>query len=91
MGGYSVKTEKIAKKHLAAIFKSGNKAYIKKIEQIFVELAINPTIGIGKPEQLKHQLVGFWSRRINLKDRLIYRIEDTSVIVVSAQGNYFGI
>jgi toxin YoeB len=48
-------------------------------------------IGIGSPERLKHQFSGFWSRRINLKDRLIYKIEDKEVIVyiISLKGHYY--
>lgn len=90
MGRYTLIVEKTAKTQLSNIFKSGNKADIKKIEQIFVELSEHPTTGIGNPEQLKHQLSGFWSRRINRKDRLIYRINEreVEVIVLSAQGHY---
>jgi toxin YoeB len=54
-------------------------------------LAVNPTIGSGNPEQLKHHLSGFWSRRINKKDRIIYEIieePENLVVVVSALGHY---
>ncbi|WP_221199410.1 type II toxin-antitoxin system YoeB family toxin [Mucilaginibacter gotjawali] len=50
----------------------------------------HPEIGIGQPEQLKFDLAGFWSRHINRKDRLVYRIENNivTVTVVSAKGHY---
>ncbi|RYE53247.1 MAG: Txe/YoeB family addiction module toxin, partial [Sphingobacteriales bacterium] len=50
----------------------------------------HPYIGIGQPEQLKHNLQGFWSRRINQKDRMIYCVDNDTVIVevVSAVGHY---
>lgn len=90
MGKYSVEIRKQAKEDLATHFKSGNKNSIKKIEIILKELEDHPTIGVGNPEQLKHNLTGYWSRRINQKDRLIYKIEEevVTVIVVSALGHY---
>mgnify|MGYP001045991543 CR=1 FL=1 len=39
----------------------------------------DPTTGLGKPEPLRHNLSGFWSRRISQKDRLIYKFDDTAV------------
>lgn len=90
MGRYSVDIEKKAKKQLADIYKSGNNADIKKIEIIFAELEEHPETGTGNPEQLKYELSGFWSRRINSKDRLIYTIDNSSVIItiISAKGHY---
>lgn len=87
---YTIIIENSAKKHIADIYKSGKKADIKRIEQIFKELATTPTRVVGKPEMLKFQLSGFWSRRINQKDRLIYKIDDDRIIVVvlSASGHY---
>ncbi|MFF5382716.1 type II toxin-antitoxin system YoeB family toxin [Pedobacter suwonensis] len=52
------------------------KASIRRINQIFIELSEHPEIGIGKPERLKFDLNGFWSRHINRKDRFIYKIEE---------------
>ena len=50
----------------------------------------SPTFGTGKPERLRGNLNGFWSREITKKDRLIYRIEDSEVIVfvISLKGHY---
>lgn len=55
-----------------------------------VELSQTPFEGIGKPEALKHGLTGFWSSEINLKDRMIYCVEDdiVTVFVISAMGHY---
>jgi toxin YoeB len=91
MGKYFVEVKETARKELVQIKKSGNKADIKKIERVFKELAEHPVIGTGKPEQLKYDLTGYWSRRINKKDRLIYIIDEKQsvVIVVSAKGHYF--
>lgn len=70
--------------------KSGDKASIKKIEKIFIELSQTPYSGIGNPEPLKHELTGFWSRRINAKDRIIYKVQDdiVTVFVIAAMGHY---
>jgi toxin YoeB len=70
--------------------KAGNKAAIKRIQAILQELRIHPATGIGKPEELKHELSGYWSRRIDKKNRLIYRIEagKVTVVIVSALGHY---
>ena len=48
----------------------------------------DPAIGLGKPEQLKHNLTGFWSRRISQKDRVVYRFDETAVCVFAIGGHY---
>jgi len=70
--------------------KSGNKSVEKKIKTILNELKEHPYTGTGQPEQLKHELSGFWSRRINQKDRIIYSVEEeiVTVEVISAMGHY---
>lgn len=90
MGKYSLSVEKKAKKELADIFKSGDKKSIKNIEIFFSELENEPEKGSGNPEKLKYQLSNFWSRRINSKDRLIYKIDDSemNVLILSAKGHY---
>ena len=91
MGQFRLEVDRNAKVDFEKIYKSGDKASIKKIEKIILELQEHPTIGIGNPEQLKNNLSGFWSRRINKKDRLIYQIieePENLVVVVSALGHY---
>ncbi len=70
--------------------KSGKQTDIRKLENILEELKIHPTTGLGKPEPLKYELSGYWSRRLNKKDRIVYQILDVEVIVVvvSALGHY---
>ncbi len=46
------------------------------------------TSGLGRPEPLKHNLSGLWSRRISQKDRLIYRFNDTSIYIFAIGGHY---
>ena len=48
----------------------------------------NPSVGIGKPEALCHNLSGFWSRRLSQKDRLIYKFDDNSIYVFAIGGHY---
>ena len=90
MGKYIVEISSRARKELQVHYKSGNKSVIRKIEQIFLELSNTPYEGTGNPEPLKYQLAGYWSRRINMKDRIIYKVYEDKVLVlvVSAIGNY---
>jgi toxin YoeB len=68
--------------HLNYWRKSDNKAIQKKIEQLIIAIQENPFEGIGKPEQLKYELSGFWSRRINEEHRIIYEIHNDGLIVI---------
>lgn len=90
MGKFRVEITDLAKKHIGKYLKSGNQASIKKIEIILQELSETPYTGVGKPEPLKQNLTGFWSRQINSKDRLIYTVNDDLVVVdvIAAMGHY---
>jgi toxin YoeB len=90
MGKYIVAFEPNARKDLKAHFKSGNQASIKKITKILEELVDTPYSGVGNPEELKYELSGFWSREINKKDRMIYKVDEAivTVIVIAAMGHY---
>jgi toxin YoeB len=48
----------------------------------------DPTTGLGKPEALRHNLSGFWSRRLSQRDRLIYQFDDTHIYVFAIGGHY---
>ncbi|WP_316771044.1 Txe/YoeB family addiction module toxin [Pedobacter frigiditerrae] len=90
MGKYHLVFAALAQKQISKHYKSGDKASIKRIEQILIELSETPYEGIGNPEALKHNLSGIWSRRINSKDRLIYKVEENivTVFIISALGHY---
>ncbi|PKP51763.1 MAG: Txe/YoeB family addiction module toxin [Bacteroidetes bacterium HGW-Bacteroidetes-12] len=90
MGKFVVFLTQKAKDDIAKHKKSGNKAAETKIKKILEELKNHPTTGTGQPEQLKHELAGKWSRRINQKDRMVYSINNTTVVVdvISAIGHY---
>ncbi|QNL48964.1 Txe/YoeB family addiction module toxin [Olivibacter sp. SDN3] len=72
--------------------KSGNKAIQKKIQQLILAIIENPFEGIGKPEPLKHQLSGSWSRRINREHRIVYEVYNDQTVVIleiqSLRGHY---
>jgi toxin YoeB len=70
--------------------KSGDKSVLYKIDQLLDELREHPSIGTGKPELLKHYKIPTWSRRINQKHRLVYRIEEEKIVVLvlSLSGHY---
>ncbi|GAA4198299.1 Txe/YoeB family addiction module toxin [Pedobacter jeongneungensis] len=68
--------------------KSGNKPIQKKIEQLILAIQENPFMGIGKPEQLKHELSGQWSRRINEEHRIVYDVINNILNIYSLRGHY---
>lgn len=68
---------------------SGNKPVLNKLLILLEELIEHPFTGSGKPELLKYNLAGLWSRRINREHRLVYEVGDKGVVVVlSAKGHY---
>ncbi len=87
---YKVKILPQADKDIRSYQKAGNKKAIQKIHAILKELQEHPTTGTGQPERLKYELTGYWSRRIDKKNRLTYRIEEDviTVVIVSAIGHY---
>jgi toxin YoeB len=69
--------------------KSGDKPIQNKIKNLIIAIQENPTEGIGKPEQLKHNLSGSWSRRINKEHRIVYEIKENDTIEIqSLRGHY---
>ena len=90
MGKFRVEVTKIANQDIEKHKKSRNKISIKNIAKILIDLTENPYEGFGNPEELKYEYSGLWSRRINQKDRMIYRVEEdiVTVFVISAMGHY---
>ncbi len=72
--------------------KSGNTAIMNKITALIEDIQLHPFEGIGKPEPLKHQLSGKWSRRINQEHGIIYQVIDETTIeilnILSIKGYY---
>jgi toxin YoeB len=67
---------------------SNNESILKKIRGLVESIQISPFQGIGKPEALKHELSGKWSRRITREHRLIYSIEKNTIYIFSLRGHY---
>ena len=59
-----------------------------RINELINECKKNPFKGIGKPEPLKDNLTGYWSRRINQVDRLVYLPEDNTIYIVACRFHY---
>ncbi len=77
-----------AKKELEEWKYSGNKVILKRIQELILSIQQTPFEGIGKPEALKYNLSGKWSRRINNEDRLIYEIAGSFIKIYSLKGHY---
>ncbi|WP_201510397.1 Txe/YoeB family addiction module toxin [Psychrobacter alimentarius] len=65
-----------------------SKTQIKQINKLIKAIKREPFEGIGKPEQLKYDLAGYWSRRIDQEHRLIYEVQDDSIIIVKCRHHY---
>lgn len=65
-----------------------DRAMIKRINQLIEAIGRDPFAGIGKPEPLKHQLTGYWSRRINEEHRFVCRIDGQTLIIVQCRYHY---
>ncbi len=60
----------------------------QKVLELIQHVAREPFTGLGKPEPLRHQLSGCWSRRITEEHRLVYRVTEESIVVVSCRYHY---
>lgn len=65
-----------------------DKKIAKKIGELLIQAAKTPFEGKGKPEPLKHQFKGYWSRRISQEHRIIYKATDTDIIIISCYSHY---
>ena len=85
----NIEFSKKADEDLIFWHKSGNKAVIKKIDDLLEDISKNPKNGLGKPKPLKHE-PGLWSRRINQEHRIVYEIfeEKNEVVIHYIKGHY---
>ena len=60
----------------------------KRIFQLIDDIERDPFDGIGKPEPLKENLSGFWSRRINEEHRLVYKVDDENIMIIQCMYHY---
>jgi toxin YoeB len=78
----------LALKHVEYWKKTNNLKTQSRISELIKAITIDPYKGIGKPEPLKHQLAGKWSRRIDKENRIIYNIENKTLSIYSLKGHY---
>ena len=69
-------------------WQQNDKSTLKKINALIKESMRTPFEGTGKPEALKENLKGFWSRRINLEHRLVYKIADDAIYIMQCRYHY---
>ena len=86
--GYVLDFTDKAKEDVEFFKKSGDKIVLKKVNSLLEEILDTPFSGVGKPEALKHELLGYLSRQINREHRLIYKVVDQSVVIYSLRGHY---
>lgn len=65
-----------------------DKAVLKKINQLIRDIGRDPFDGLGKPEQLKQNLSGYWSRRITYEHRIVYLMDGEDIIIAQCRGYY---
>ena len=69
-------------------WQQNDKKILKRINTLIREISRKPYSGIGKPEALKHNLSGYWSRRINEIHRLVYQVKGDTIIVIQCRYHY---
>lgn len=65
-----------------------DKKVLRKINSLIKEVERSPFQGAGKPEPLKYNLAGWWSRRVDLEHRLVYRVENDSIYILQCRYHY---
>ena len=65
-----------------------DKRMVKRINQLLEDVLRDPFDGIGKPEPLKEDLSGFWSRRIDGEHRLVYACDDSTIFIIAYRNHY---
>jgi toxin YoeB len=65
-----------------------DKKTYQRIVELIKDILRQPFTGIGKPEPLKHELKGYWSRRINDEHRLVYKVSAEAVTIISCKYHY---
>jgi toxin YoeB len=69
-------------------WQANDRQILKRINELVKDIQRNPYQGIGKPEPLRHALSGYWSRRITDEHRLVYRVENQTVLIAQARFHY---
>lgn len=69
-------------------FQKNDRAGMKRINLLIRDIQRSPFEGLGKPEPLRHQLSGFWSRRVTDAHRLVYTVEDDALLIAQCRYHY---
>jgi toxin YoeB len=69
-------------------FQQNDRKRLKRINALIKDTIRNPFEGLGKPEPLKSELSGYWSRRITSEHRLVYRSSNTALVIISCRYHY---
>lgn len=65
-----------------------DRSMLRRINQLIKDVRRSPYEGIGKPEPLKHQLAGWWSRRIDSEHRFLYRVTEQAIEISNLRNHY---
>ncbi len=69
-------------------WQKADRKILKRINHLIQEILRSPYEGIGKPESLKYDLTGYWSRRIDSEHRLVYKVESDAVLIAQCRYHY---
>lgn len=69
-------------------WQQNDKKILKKINSLIKDIKREPFQGVGEPEPLKYNWSGYWSRRINLEHRIIYKVLDNSILIAQCRYHY---
>lgn len=69
-------------------WQQNDKKMLKRINELIKDIKRSPFAGIGKPEPLKHNLSGFWSRRMDTEHRLVYQVTENDLLIASCRYHY---
>ncbi len=69
-------------------WQKNDKKILRRINNLIKDIQRNKFKGLGKPEPLKHNLSGYWSRRINNEHRIVYKIENDAILIAQLRYHY---
>jgi toxin YoeB len=69
-------------------WQSHDKKLLKRINLLIKDIKREPFVGLGEPEPLKYNWSGYWSRRITLEHRLVYKVTDASLLIAQCRYHY---
>ncbi|MCE7061144.1 Txe/YoeB family addiction module toxin [Dyadobacter sp. CY343] len=85
---YEIEFSNTAAEDLRFFSKSGQLNTLRRIKNLIDSISETPASGIGKPELLKHNLAGYYSRRINREHRIVYKVDQQIIRILSLRGHY---